>query len=335
MASLIKRSNGVYYSITYVGGRRVWKSTGTQSRSKALLLLERNETASSKKPKALTLEQFRTPLFGFLKANLAPTTVMLYHMAFKSFSRIIGDLPLTCYTPLMIEEFKIKRLAEISPVKVNIDFRKLKAAFNHAVNWGLLTENPFRKCKRLRVPQKRPAYLTKEDFKMIMSVIENDWFKEIIRFALSTMMRLGEIVNLKWTSIDLQKRLIYIENSDSFRTKTLKSRVIPMDELTHLALCKKARLSEYVFTWPDGKPFAKGWVSHKFKIYCRKAGMGEEIHFHSLRHTGATWMVQNNVPLFNVQRILGHSKIEVTEIYSHLEVEHFRKPSEVISAILN
>ena len=66
-------------------------------------------------------------------------------------------------------------------------------------------------------------------------------------------------------------------------------------------------------------------MSHKFKLYCRKAGMGEEIHFHSLRHTSATWIVQNNVPLFNGKRILGHSKIEVTEKYSHLEVEHLRK----------
>lgn len=121
-----------------------------------------------------------------------------------------------------------------------------------------------------------------------MSVIENDWFREIIRFALSTMMRLGEIVNLNWSSVDLHKRLIYIRNSDSFRTKTVKSRVILMNELTYLALTKKAQISEFVFTWPDGKPFAKGWVSHKFKIYYRKAGMGEEIHFNSLRHTGAT-----------------------------------------------
>ena len=148
MASLIKRSNGIYYSITYVNGRRVWKSIGTISRSKALLLLERNETESSKKPKAITLEQFRTPLFGYLKANLAPTTVMLYDQAFKNFSRIVGDLALARYTPLMIEEFKIRRLAEVSTVKVNIDFRNLKAAFNHGINWGLLTENPFRKCKQ-------------------------------------------------------------------------------------------------------------------------------------------------------------------------------------------
>lgn len=83
------------------------------------------------------------PSFGFLNANLASTTVMLYHMAFKSFSRIVGDHPLTRYTPLMIEEFKIKRLTEVSHIKVSIDFRNLKAAFNHAFNWGLITENPF------------------------------------------------------------------------------------------------------------------------------------------------------------------------------------------------
>ena len=108
-----------------------------------------------------------------------------------------------------------------------------------------------------------------------------------------------------------------------------------MDELTHLALTKKKQLSEYVFTWPNERPFAKGWVSHMFKISCRKAGIGDEIHFHSLRHTGATWLVQNNVPLFNVQALLAHSKTEVTEIYSDLEVEHLRKPMETISSLIS
>jgi integrase len=335
MASLIKRSNGIYYSITYVNGRRVWKSTGTSSRSKALLLLERNEVEATKKPQVITLEQFQTPLFNYLNVNLAHSTVLLYKAGFANFRRIVGDLPLTRYTPLMIEEFKITRIKEVSPVKVNIEFRTLKAAFNHAVNWGLLINNPFRKCKQLRIPEKRPAYLTKEEFQLLISVVDREWYREIIRFGISTMMRLGEIISLRWESIDIQKRLIYIENSDSFRTKTLKSRVIPMDELTHLALSKKKRAAEYVFTFPDGHPLSKGRVSRLFKLYCRKAGIREEIHFHSLRHTGATWLVQNNVPLFNVQRLLGHSKIEVTEIYSHLEVEHLRKPLKVFASLLS
>jgi hypothetical protein len=45
---------------------------------------------------------------------------------------------------------------EIGPVKVNIDFRGLRAAFNIAVNWNLIKENPFRKCKQLRIPPQRP-----------------------------------------------------------------------------------------------------------------------------------------------------------------------------------
>jgi len=73
-----------------------------------------------------------------------------------------------------------------------------------------------------------------------------------------------------------------------------------MNELTHMMLPTKAQLSEFVFTRPDGKPFEEGWVSHKFKIYCRKAGMGKDIHYHSLRHTGTTWLVQINDPLLNL-----------------------------------
>ena len=134
MAILVKRSNGFYYSITYVNGRRVWKSTGTSSRSKALLLVERNEVDASKKPEVITLEQFQAPLFNYFNVNLAHSTVLLYKDGFANFRRIVGDLPLTRYTPLMIEEFKITHIKEVSPVKANIEFRTRQ--IKKSPTWG-------------------------------------------------------------------------------------------------------------------------------------------------------------------------------------------------------
>jgi integrase len=125
----------------------------------------------------------------------------------------------------------------------------------------------------------RPMYLTPEDFQKLLSVIHYGWFRDLVRFAVSTMMRVGEIVNLKWSSIDLERRLILVENTETYRTKTRKSRVIPMNEWVYYFLVQKERKSEYVFTFPDGKSLKVGYVSHRFTKYVRKAPIDQKIHF--------------------------------------------------------
>ena len=73
-------------------------------------------------------------------------------------------------------------------------------------------------------------------------------------------------------------------------------------------------------------------LSRRFKKYARKCELPEGIHFHSLRHSGASWLVQAGVPLFSVQKGLGHSSPTVTHIYSLLAEEHLREAVDKISA---
>lgn len=327
MACLYLRSNGYYYLLTLVHNRRVWKSTGCKVKAEALKYISEGRRKLKEKS-AIDIGQFSTQLLTYLESNLAKSTVALYRSAFRSFISLLGDLYLNEVTAQHVEQFKLLRSEQVSPVKVNIDFRNLRAAFNIAINWDLIEDNPFKKCKQLRIPPQRPVYLTHEEFNIIRGMIDLEWYKDIIIFAVSTMMRLGEIVNLQWKSVDLERREIPVENTDEFRVKTHKSKTIPMNEWVFHMLSNKPNRIGRVFTFPDGKALPKGYVSHKFKKYVIKAGLSEKIHFHTLRHTGATWLVQNDIPIYSIQQILGHSNISITQIYSHLEVDHLRKPLE-------
>ena len=62
----------------------------------------------------------------------------------------------------------------------------------------------------------------------------------------------------------------------------------------------------------------KGVVSHEFKAGVRPAGLSEGLHFHSLRHTFASWLVQEGVSIYEVQKLIGHTSVAMTQIYSHL-----------------
>ena len=155
----------------------------------------------------------------------------------------------------------------------------------------------------------------------------------LIMFSVCTMMRAGEIVSLTWDSIDLRRRIILIQNSKNFCSKTGKPRAVPMNDWVFKFLSTKERNAEFVFTFPDGRKLSVGYVSHRFKKYVRKANLTSEVHFHSIRHTGATWLVQDGISIYAVQRLLGHSNISMTQVYSHLEPEGLFQSVERITPL--
>ena len=82
---------------------------------------------------------------------------------------------------------------------------------------------------------------------------------------------------------------------------------------------------------PQAPPLSPESVTHRFKRYARKFGLPPDAHFHSLRHSFASWLIQGGVPMFGVQHLLGHSSITTTQIYTHIEDEGLRKSIEVLS----
>ena len=85
-----------------------------------------------------------------------------------------------------------------------------------------------------------------------------------------------------------------------------------------------------VFTY-KGKQWIQKTICEKFKKYVVKAGLNPELHLHSLRHTFASWLVQRGVPIYDVSKLLGHSNIKITEIYSHLRAEDLRESVEKLN----
>jgi integrase len=133
-------------------------------------------------------------------------------------------------------------------------------------------------------------------------------------------MRRGELLNLTWTQIDLDRREITL-----IVTKNGKPRVIP---LTHEAIAVLTSLPRYpaspqVFHNPfTGRPIQ--YVKTAFSNTLRRARI-ENFRFHDIRHTFASWAVQSGMDLFRLSRILGHSTTEMTQRYAHLATRDLHK----------
>lgn len=319
---LTKRRNGYYYIGYFEGGSRKWRTTKCTTKPDALQFLRSFE--GTKK------EMERTPLlsellkrFETMRGNsIRPSTMASYHLAVTRFIEACGDRPIDEYRPSDIELFKNRQIEQkVSKISVNIWLRGVKSVLGFAVKHEWLTKNPVQRSLEFPIPQQSPTYVSKEDFQTLLGKVKEPVLRDLFLFAALSGLRLSEILNLKWSAVDFEKRQFTVSNTETFTTKTGKERTVPMHEEVYKILWMRRGNGTddgLVFCKRGGFPFARNYVSKKFKGYVRDAELSEKLHFHSLRHSCASWLVDAGVSLYVVQNILGHSNISTTQIYSHL-----------------
>jgi integrase len=158
--------------------------------------------------------------------------------------------------------------------------------------------------------------------------------KNVVLFALFTGMRRSEITNLKWEHLNFECRSISVQSSSTFKTKTGKRRVLPISDgaLCPLKNIVNQPVCEYVFTL-YGNQIKAEWLTHRFKYYCKKAELNE-LHFHNLRASFASWLVMSGVEIFAVSKLLGHSSVVIIEKhYAHLRPQTREHPHFSIAVV--
>ncbi|MGB2959858.1 MAG: site-specific integrase, partial [Bacteroidota bacterium] len=309
-------------------GRRRWKSTRSKHKRDALKALTRLRDVLKEKPQDPLLSEFISEYIPHVRTSLAPRTVDGYEAALRSLLAFVGDRVLSEVSRRHVDGYISSRLKIIKPVTVNIELRSLRAGFGVAEKWGLVEKSPFSGVKQVKVAAQTPAYLGRADLKVLLDIIKEEWLKGLVVFAIATGMRQGEMLNLRWQDVDLERRVIHIQSSSTFMTKHGMKRSIPMSDLV-LSLLTATRRDEackYVFS-RRGQKIGASYMAHLFKRYVRLAKLDDRLHWHSLRHTHASWLVQGGVSLYQVQQLLGHSDSRTTQIYSHLS------PSELHGAV--
>lgn len=183
----------------------------------------------------------------------------------------------------------------------------------------------------VKLKKSLPVFLTYDELQRLFSVVDTSTpsgFRDrtMLEMFYSSGLRVSELVDLKLSNIYRQKQLLRVFGKGS------KERIVPysddaarylheyIDRMRY-QLMKKGDFNEYVFLNNRGGKLTRQGIWKKLKEFAALAGITKDISPHKLRHTFATHLLEGGADLRSVQVLLGHSSINTTEIYTHVEQE--------------
>lgn len=276
----------------------------------------------------ITLKGFTEEKLVYAEQNKAPKTYEGEKLVAKHLLKFFSPIrELNTIEVKDAEKFLI-HLKKNAPLGVYNYHRTLKAMFNKGVEWNYLRSNPFTKIKLPKRQETNPTFINVSELEKILSKIDKQFIKDIAEISFYTGMRLGEATSLKWQSVSMINNTITVGN-ENFTTKTRRTRPIPMhprvkEIIDGLKKGSKNKKDDYLFRKLGNQPFTGSYISKQFKKACKAAGIDENVHYNSLRHSTASNLAQKGVSLYTIQKILGHTKFSTTQIYAHLQIDTLR-----------
>ena len=246
--------------------------------------------------------------------------------------RYFGDLTLAEITPKLISQYKTKRREEkAAPKTINNELILMGHAFSLAAKeWEWVRDNPVRNVSKEKVNNQIERWLTFEEEKELVEASPK-WLQEIITFAVETGLRLGEILNLQWTHVDLFRRTLTILEQKNKDTDTLPLNKTALEVLKARAKVRHIR-SNYVFLNKVGRKIDQRNVTRAFHGALKKSRI-VPCRFHDLRHSFATRLVQAGKDIYTIQKLGRWKSLSMVTRYAHHYPESLRSGIEALDKL--
>lgn len=300
-----RRALGAFGTITVAQAREL----------AATLLAEAQMARVSPAHRAAQQERNAPTLRDFIAADYAPWVRAHRKDAEGTLTRLrilfeksLYDLRLNAITPREVERWRSARLTQVGAATANRDTTALRAVLSKAVEWKAIAAHPMREVKQLKLDsEEEPRWLTPEERaalrRAMCELAVSGRNMDVLAMTLliwNTGLRRGEAISLTPDAINRRDRELTVRGSLS---KTGKTRVIPLND--------EAAAAIDLLDLPYAHPAPTMWTALKRTM--RRAGL--DCGVHSLRHDFARRLIDARVPLPDVQKLLGHANINMTQRY--------------------
>jgi len=317
------RRGKIFWFTTTRNGRRIQKSTKTSNKRLAEEIFTRVRSDiiegsffEKQKARSTTFRELAARYMERYQKQRDPFSI-------KRLLASFGDLTLAGITSTEVEDYIEKRLHEVKLSTVYKEFALGRRMLNVArKKWKWIRDNPFSDVEFPSINNERDRWLTVQEEQNLLVSVKQEWLRDIIIFAIHTGCRMGEILSLTWKdNVDMQRKVITIQASKGGIKKA-----IPISNYLYEMLLNQSKISHI-----SGKvfPFKRSTLKDAFQNAIEGSGI-VNFHFHDLRHTFATRLVQGGVDLYAIQKLLGHKTIRMTERYAHHYPESLRPSINVL-----
>jgi integrase len=351
--SIYKRDDGRWVavlSLGYVNGKRKRKSIYGDTRKEvqeqltaALRDQQQNLPIVNEK---MTVEQF---MRKWLDEVVQPPRrrIRTYHLYNENtrlyINPMLGKIALARLTPLEVQGFVNALVARgYKPRTVQIAHGILRNALNQALRWGMVQRNVASLVTLPKAQRVKQKFLSPDEARILLNHIKGDRLEALFTVALALGLRKSEALGIRWQDIDFDQKTATVQvelvyNKKQFMLEPLKTEngrrrlALPQFAVDALLVLRdkqaqeQAYLGEHwhndfglVFTTSLGTPLSTRNVTRSFHRLLAKAGL-ERMRFYDMRHTCASLLLVQGVPLRVVMEILGHSQISLTaNTYTHV-----------------
>jgi integrase len=290
-------------------------------------------------------ERFRTDYLEVARKR-PHDAVCIYNKRIRS---ALGALTLHEITANHVDSIK-KSMLHLSPQSVKHTLTLLGEIYRQAVKWGIYEgEIPTTKVKIPQRDNRRMRFLTKDEARRLLGALRKSspdlWRMAVL--SLYTGMRAGEIFNLRWEHVNFSERTIAIMDGkgEQSRVAHMTDQVLEVLQTVYKELSaghKGCSAGRVVFPKLGTENEPRSQTGSGFQNVVRRdtrlnegiTDPRDKVVFHTLRHTFASWLVQAGVPLYTVQRLMGHKSVVMTQRYAHLAPDQGKEAARLLSGIL-
>jgi len=281
-----------------------------------------------------TLEAFvrdrYIPFVATYKRSWRTDETILRHHALPQLGKLALDEIKAEHIVDVVARMKAKGLAASTANRVLVILRYI---YNLAIKWRMpgIASNPTTGIE-LGPEIQRNRYLTKEEAQVLSAAIANDENRtaaNAIMLLLLTGARRNEITQARWEHVFWDERKLRVPISKSGKPRWISLSASAIGLLRSIPRCAG---NDYIFPAPTtGRPSPSLWFP--WKRIRDRAGLGD-VRLHDLRHSFASFLVNEGVSLYVVQGLLGHANAKTTQRYAHLQSDTLSRATDVVDAIV-
>jgi integrase len=326
--SLYKRKDSqVYWVKLSIGGQVIQRSSGTAVKQKAQEFHDKlkAEFWEQKKLGAKPVRSWKETVVRFLQETSDKRTHEGDKLKLVWLDAYLGHLTLNDITVSVLDEIRQAKLKGNCKSTANRYMSFVRSVLNRAVNWEWLDKAP--KVTMFKEPQGRTRFLTIEEVHRLLKELP-EHLQDMVMFTLSCGLRYSNVLKLEWSQVDLKASHVWVAASNSKNGKALS---IPLNAQAIAVLTKQiGKHPQLVFT-KGGKRIARA-NGRVWRNALMRAGI-KDFRWHDLRHTWASWAVQNGVTVFEIQHLGGWSSSRMVERYAHLSSSHLMAAAKKLDGI--